>query len=390
MDYFKCSAGKNRPEDEDTVERFYQSAEKTPCFWCSVGPNRSNDKAAAENFDQAVAKDDGILFDSALSDLMHVRYHQVRRENIAHENAMDILLNAMKAVWLLIPKALSGIGSEIGEAQLSKRVDLEELKRLGIDGSLICRIAYNKVFGIDMKDGKGRRGGTLRRWRSGENILDGKRIDREKDETDDEFNDRRVQRMTVPLDASPPGFSGEEAEQYTVRKELQYERHLHEEVDSFREVQRQQSALQRDLREVIHALPAIIKATTNSVERETLTGILSYAKDCADKGKWPVLTSVGIEIVSHEYDGDLLDEVRLGRCLAPACPLELPEGVRIEPKIYWKTSTQLEAYLHQLPDTTNKWASASQASIHKRVIRIIPILKQHSLLREQLVDQEEL
>ena len=98
---------------------------------------------------------------------------------------------------------------------------------------------------------------------------------------------------------------------------------------------------------------------------------------------------MGIEIVSHEYDADLLKDVRLGRCLGPACPLELPEGVRIAPKIYWETSTQLEAYLHQLPDTTNEWASASQASIHKRIIRVIPILKQHSLLREQLVNKEE-
>lgn len=145
---------------------------------------------------------------------------------------------------------------------------------------------------------------------------------------------------------------------------------------------------------VDRTLRGVIGAMEHGVERETLVGILAYAKHCAKKRVLPLLSSVGIEMVAPDGHRALVDGVRLGRCLGQAreqvtIPGEGPGGVSIVPKQNWKTSKRLEAFLHQQPDTTIEWASASQAAIHKRIIRAIPILEAHALVTEMLFHEED-
>lgn len=167
------------------------------------------------------------------------------------------------------------------------------------------------------------------------------------------------------------------------------------ELEGLRAETAQRLALDGDLRNAIDSLAAVIDAMKKAVERETVAGILSYAQACADRGEPALLSSVGIEMVTREGQRDLVDGVRLGRCLGKGpmgttVPSHEVGGVRLVPKQNWKTSKKLEAFLHEQPDTTIEWASASQASIHKRIIRAIPLLEEHALITDMLFHEEDL
>jgi len=166
------------------------------------------------------------------------------------------------------------------------------------------------------------------------------------------------------------------------------------ELETLRAEAGQRSTLDSDLQGAIRSLPAVIRATANVAERETLAGILAYAQACTERGEPVVVSSVGIELVTRGDHRELVDGVRLGRCLGHGqadSDLEnhAAGDVRLIPKQNWKTSKKLEAFLHQQPDTTIDWASASQATIHKRIIRAIPTLEKQGLVMDLLLHEED-
>lgn len=246
------------------------------------------------------------------------------------------------------------------------------IQQLRIDGKMIVGFANSVMFGFYVRGQRVR--GVLQ-----------KKLD--------ELAHRQAVELSV--DAPISGCTDDGDEGLTWGSRLADDRaHPDEDLEAQRAELSQRTAADGELHGAIDALPAIIKAMEKSVERETLDGILAYAKHCAQEGMPALLSSVGIEMVSPEGHRDLVDGVRLGRCLGRArkkatIPSNGPGGVSIVPKQNWKTSKKLEAFLHQQPDTTVKWISANQAAIHRRIIRAIPTLEEHALVVEMLVHEED-
>lgn len=245
--------------------------------------------------------------------------------------------------------------------------------RLGIDGKMIVGFANSVMFGFYVRGQRVR--GLLQ-----------KKLE--------EIAHRRS--MELSIDAPISGCTDDGDEGQTWGRRLADDRpRPDEDLEAQREEISQRTDVERVLHGAIKALPAIIEATEQGVERETLAGILAYAQTCTEEGVPALLSAVGIEMVSPDGHRALVEAVRLGRCLGQArttttIPGEGPGGVSIVPKQNWKTSKKLEAFLHQQLDTTIEWASVSQAAIHKRIIRAIPILEAHALVTDMLFHEEDL
>lgn len=68
------------------------------CHWCRGGLARLMDEAIAQKFDEALASENGELFEVTMNDLIHSLYHKARR-SMDHDDAMDVVLDAMKQLW---------------------------------------------------------------------------------------------------------------------------------------------------------------------------------------------------------------------------------------------------------------------------------------------------
>lgn len=68
------------------------------CHWCRGGLARLADETIVQRFDEALASGDNELFADAMNDLVHSLYHKARL-SLDHDDAMDVVLDAMKKLW---------------------------------------------------------------------------------------------------------------------------------------------------------------------------------------------------------------------------------------------------------------------------------------------------
>lgn len=197
------------------------------------------------------------------------------------------------------------------------------------------------------------------------------------------------------LDAPIPRCPDRASEELTRGSQLPDERALpDEELDGLRLQWGHQSARHDAVQRAIRFMSSVIAEAEHVVERETFVRLLAYAQACADRDEPAILDSVAIERVFRDGHRERVDEVRIGRCLEHgSMGTELPNhpagDVCLVPKQNWKTAKKLKAFLHEQPDTTIKWTSATPAAIHKRLDRAIRKLCVHGLVTEWCFHEED-
>ena len=197
------------------------------------------------------------------------------------------------------------------------------------------------------------------------------------------------------LDGPIHRYPDQASEELTRGSQLPDERALpDEELDGLRLQWSHQSARQVAVQRATRFMSSVIAEAEHVVERETFVGLLIYAQACAERDEPAILDSVAIERVFPDGHRERVNEVRLGRCLEHGSSgTELPKhptgDVCLVPKQNWKTAKKLKVFLHERPDTTIKWASATPAAIHKRIDRAILKLKVHGLVTERCFHEED-
>ncbi len=69
------------------------------CHWCSCGLKELEDNVISEKFDQGLANGLDEVFESAMNDLLHKKFHQIRRRGRDRADAMDVVLQMMMRLW---------------------------------------------------------------------------------------------------------------------------------------------------------------------------------------------------------------------------------------------------------------------------------------------------
>ncbi|MDR4469797.1 MAG: hypothetical protein MRJ68_16125 [Nitrospira sp.] len=197
------------------------------------------------------------------------------------------------------------------------------------------------------------------------------------------------------LDEPIPCYPDQTSEEWTRGSQLPDEHALlDEELDAHRLQWDQHSAQHDAVLRATRFMSSVITEAEHVVERETFVRLLAYAQACADRDEPAILDSVAIERVFRDGHRERVDEVRIGRCLEHgSMGTELPNhpagDVCLVPKQNWKTAKKLKAFLHEQPDTTIKWTSATPAAIHKRLDRAIRKLRVHGLVTEWCFHEED-
>jgi hypothetical protein len=254
------------------------------CPWCRAGCGRKKDEEIIRQFNQALAMKDQTMFDDALDDHMHASYHR-HCPPLQHADAMDAVGNGVERLLKWFLRNGGTTGRVLPDEDSVPPSDQPE----SVDGERIVGLLYALLGDYWVKGHRVPGEATKIKWTIA------------------------VKKQIEVSTATP--YGGEESER-TVGETIRDTGALPDEEMDHAQVLSARERVFHSAQQAVAVLERVVNEKPLGVLRETLDGLVSYARVCRAKEAVPIFLSAGIRYQNDKNKWVQMKRYRLGGWLA--------------------------------------------------------------------------